>query len=673
MASLLIFFSGCTTKDQEESQQEPVKPVPVLEIQKSAFAPEVEISGTLEPVFSSGISAEAGGTVSQVFVREGDSVHAGELLLSISPQRNTISTDTSAAFIALQNAESSLELAQKQAEQSEKSALLNIEQAEANLKSALNTDASTGVSVEAQIAAAESARDVAQVGLETAQKMLEDTLQNLDTEEKTLEENERNAIASAFSVFRTGMRNADTVLGVTDENRKNNDDFEVYLGFRDLQSKRDAEIAFRTVWTDFLEKEALFSQDKNALTPNDVRGLGDSIRDVLQKTDIMLKQSITGTGFSSTQLTTFQTTTSADRSATEVAIQSLTTASQNLRNFTVQRPQRVRSAELSLRQAESQLSQAEKNLEQARGAGGVSSTSSEAQVTSAKNALESAKIQLEITRKQNEISIQQATSNRDVARSSLERNQVQQDKLTITAPIDGVVSERNVEPGDTISAGQSLFVISQITSLTLKGEIDAALLPSVFSGTKATLSLDGFGKRDGIVSNINPVANSTTRRIGIEIDVENLDELLPANIFATAKIRLPEENGVLLIPEKSLISQNPPEVFVLTGDEDPILETRRIEIGRKQDAEIEVLSGLSSGDRIVSQIVLGLRAGERVEAAPDTSDFSGESVLPPENEVLPAGEEKATSGDFEIIDENVPSQENESEIVPTEGEESVSS
>ena len=108
-------------------------------------------------------------------------------------------------------------------------------------------------------------------------------------------------------------------------------------------------------------------------------------------------------------------------------------------------------------------------------------------------------------------------------------------------------------------------------------------------------------------------------------------------------------------------------MFVLTGDEDPILETRRIEIGRKQDAEIEVLSGLSSGDRIVSQIVLGLRAGERVEAAPDTSDFSGESVLPPENEVLPAGEEKATSGDFEIIDENVPSQENESEIVPTEG------
>ena len=78
------------------------------------------------------------------------------------------------------------------------------------------------------------------------------------------------------------MRNADTVLGVTDENRKNNDDFEVYLGFRDLQSKRDAEIAFRTVWTDFLEKKHCFRRTKCS-TPNDVRGLGDSIRDVLQK------------------------------------------------------------------------------------------------------------------------------------------------------------------------------------------------------------------------------------------------------------------------------------------------------------------------------------------------------------------------------------------------------
>lgn len=626
LLSLALFVSGCAKKEEEVIQEQPAKPVPVLEIHEEGFSPEIEISGTLEPVFSSGISAEAGGTVSQVFVREGDTVHAGELLLSISSRQNTITTDVSAAFVALQNAESSLELARKQAEQSEKSAMINIQQAENNLRSALDTNASTGVSIEAQISATESAREVVKIGLETAQKTLEDTLQNLDTEEKTLEENQRNAVASAFSIFRTGMRNADSVLGVTDENRKNNDEFEVYLGFRDLQTKRDAETAFRTAWTDFLEKEAAFSQDRDAFSTDVVRALGDNIRDVLQKTDIMLKQSISGTNFSPDMLATFQATTSADRNATEMAIQSLTTASQNLRNFKTQRPQRVRLAELSVRQAESQLAQAEKNIEQARGSGGVSSSSSDAQVSSAKNSLESSKIQLEITRKQNEISIQQAISNRDNAKSSLERTGVQQEKLTVTAPIDGVIAKKNVEAGDTLSAGSSLFVISQITSLALKGEVDAALLPNITSGAKAVLSVDGFGRRDGTISNINPVANPTTRRITIEISVENLDELLPANIFATAKIRLPEEEGVILIPEKSLISQNPPEVFVLSHDDVSVLETRTIEIGRRQDTELEVLSGLSVGDRIVSQPVLGLRTGDAVSEMPKNTNSPEEVV-----------------------------------------------
>ena len=203
----------------------------------------------------------------------------------------------------------------------------------------------------------------------------------------------------------------------------------------------------------------------------------------------MLKQSITGTGFSSTQLTTFQTTTSADRSATEVAIQSLTTASQNLRNFTVQRPLTSTFSRAFASSSGISTFTGRKNLEQARGAGGVSSTSSEAQVTSAKNALESAKIQLEITRKQNEISIQQATSNRDVARSSLERNQVQQDKLTITAPIDGVVSERNVEP-ETLSRLDNLFCYFTNHVIDLEGEIDAALLPSVFLVLKRLSLMD---------------------------------------------------------------------------------------------------------------------------------------------------------------------------------------
>lgn len=641
----LLLLAGCggsdSTPPETSALPQEVHTVPALMIEKTALIPFAELSGTLEAKLQSAVAAEASGTVAQLFAIEGDSIRAGEPLLAFSAQGNIAAVDLQNANTALQNAERSLELIRQQTLESEKSARLGIDQAQKNLENTKRTGSSTGDSVDAQVASAQSGVDLAFLGVQNAKKNQADLFKNLDQQEKNLKQDEVNIISSAITSFRSALQQTDDILGASKINERKNDQFEVYLGFRDRQTFIDSQRLFLTAWTEFIQLEQMYADDPAAVTSNDIAVLAEDIRDVLLKTDIMLQQSITGTNFGEAQLSGFRSAMTMNRNATEGIIQSITRIGQQLTDFNTTKPQKIESAEIAVRQANEQLIQAQKGLAQSKSGGNVSIVGSENQVSSAENALESARTQFQIVQKQNEIAIQQATASRDAARNAVDRAATQYAKLVIKAPVDGVVTKKFVDVGDTVSVGSPLFIISTTNLLTLRGDIPVDVLPSIQKGSAAKVSIDSFGEKEGFVSNIFPVADLITRRVTIEISVDNSGANIPANIFATAKISLPAEQDIIMVPFKSLASQQPPSVYIVeTKQQDgkniyQVIK-RSIETGRKNEDMIEVTSGLAVGDIIVSEPVTGLQDGDivlfQVTETSLTPAPNGESATP-----IPAG------------------------------------
>ncbi len=629
---LLAVTTGCQKDATEETPEIKAKNIPLLAIERTSVTPTLTISGTLQPKFQSLVAAEVSGVIREIYASEGDIVRAGEPLLQFFEDTNLLHVDLRGAQIALSDANRALELTRKQAEQNQESARIAVVQAEENLSNAKRTDNSTGSSVEAQVGAAESSVELAKINLDNAKKTIDETKENLNKREQDILENKENVISNAMSTYRSVLQSADEIMGVNIETRKENDRFEVYLGFKDPQTKIDSENLFRTLWNTFETLEKQHISDPKSVSPEDILGLSDDIRTTLQSIDVMLKKTISGGNFTDAELSSFRTSIAASRSTVEGTISSVTAIIQQEKDFYINKPQQIRNAELALQQAEEQLTQSEKNLEQIKSGGDVSKVGTENQISIAKNTLESASTQLSLTQKQNEISIQQATANRDSARNAYNKALIQSSKLNVIAPVNGVVIKKQVETGDTVAIGSPLFTIAQVDSLLLKGDIDIQDLPRVQLGMKATVTAEAFGKIEGVVSKIFPTADEVTRRVTIEISFQNTNRNIPANIFATATLSLPTEKEIFLIPQKALLSQDPPTVFIVgegeQGNETTYMtEKRSVTLGKRYGNDIEITEGLTEGELIVPEPVLSLKEGDVIALPTTTEKIESEENL----------------------------------------------
>lgn len=606
-----IFLTSCGAPTVEENAPEnPAKTISAEEIIFQEIAPTVSVSGTLKPAIESVVAAESGGTVANIFANEGDAVEIGSPLLSFSIGDNLAASDLSAANISFQNAERSLQLAREKAAKDAEISVLSIQNAEKNLESARKSDSSTSISLDSQKASAESSVNLAKISLQNAERNLADLKANLDLSEKNLAENAENTKATAFANFRPAMTAMDEILGVSEERRNDNALPRTLLGFKDPETYQIASNTLRGIWNAFVDLDSKFSENTENVSLDETLAFGEEIRFALQKTDEMLQKTISGTGLSETTLSGLRTNITARRSALEAQIAQITATNQAISDFEIKKPQNLTSAEVAVQSAKEQLTQAEKGLTQTESGGNVSRVGTETAIVNAKNALATTKIQAEITEKQNEMAIQSASAARDAASSALTSAQIRYGKLSTSSPIAGVVTEKSVDLGDTVNAGSPLFIIAQINPLKLTADVPVDILTSIALGDPARVSVDVFGEKMGKITKIFPVADAATRRVNIEISLENPAGKIPANIFATASIDLPVKENAILIPRSALISQNPPTVFVISEGK---VEKRQLELGSDSGTKIEILKGLSVGEIIVPEPILGLVEGDAVE------------------------------------------------------------
>ena len=174
----------------------------------------------------------------------------------------------------------------------------------------------------------------------------------------------------------------------------------------------------------------------------------------------------------------------------------------------------------------------------------------------------------------------------------------------VLAPINGSVILRNVEPGQTFTSSDAVFVMSD--RLTIKAQVDETDIRRITLGQSARLVLDAYpdqtfdGRVDQIAYDAKTVNNVTT----YEVDVlpEKTPSFMRSGMTANVSFVTESRRGVLLVPSEA-VKLRDGNSYVLLAPAKPggKPEEKRIKTGMSDGRNTEVLEGMSEGRKLLAQ------------------------------------------------------------------------
>jgi RND family efflux transporter MFP subunit len=186
--------------------------------------------------------------------------------------------------------------------------------------------------------------------------------------------------------------------------------------------------------------------------------------------------------------------------------------------------------------------------------------------------------------------------------------------LKITAPFDGVVTERQVHPGALVGPGADpvILVIQQISRLRLTVPVPEENIGAMVSGAQVVFKVPAYPDRQftGMIARNTHALDPKTRTMGIELDVYNHDNALSPGMYPTVKWPVKRAKPALYVPKTAVVSTTE-RTFVIRG-RGGRAEWVDVKKGLVDGDFIEVSGNLQAGDRIVKRGTDELREGAPV-------------------------------------------------------------
>ena len=218
--------------------------------------------------------------------------------------------------------------------------------------------------------------------------------------------------------------------------------------------------------------------------------------------------------------------------------------------------------------------------------------------------------------KQSDYVLQQA--NVEAARANLQRLQDLKSFDRVTAPFTGVITARNTDIGQLITAGggPELFRVAQTDPLRVYVQVPQQYVHDVVVGQKAQLTFLELPGRTfkATVTQTAGAVDPTTRTLQVELQVPNPRGDLFAGSYAQVRFSDSGDPGALTISDNAIIFQAEGTQVAVVGPDDKV-QLRDIKVGRDFGDTIEVLDGLTSTDRVVNNPPDSIADGMSVEVA----------------------------------------------------------
>ncbi|MCU0517273.1 MAG: efflux RND transporter periplasmic adaptor subunit [Oscillatoria sp. Prado101] len=299
---------------------------------------------------------------------------------------------------------------------------------------------------------------------------------------------------------------------------------------------------------------------------------------------------------------------------------------------------KVEEARLQLQQAQADANR----LEQLYKEGAVSAQAAEQERTAARTAEQALRsAQMQVATQQQAVA---AAQGRVVAGEAiLAQVRERLSYAVLTSPIAGTVLQRVTEPGNLVQPGSEILKIGDFSQVKVAVDVSELELSNIRVGQRVRVKLDAYPQESftGEVTRISPAADPQARRVPVEVTISNSSGKIGSGLLARVSFQSRQAERVLVplkaleaggtgrggageqgskgageLKDRGALEQRSSEgvVFVVSGEGKEVkVSARSVQLGERANGQVEILSGLSAGERFVSRAGKPLKDGEAVK------------------------------------------------------------
>lgn len=216
--------------------------------------------------------------------------------------------------------------------------------------------------------------------------------------------------------------------------------------------------------------------------------------------------------------------------------------------------------------------------------------------------------------------LEQQQSTRDQARARVQAIRARLSDRVITAPFAGQLGMRQVSPGTLVTPGTVITTLDDVATIKVDFSVPETFLSAITVGeqiraTSAAWRGEAF---EGVIESIDSRVNPVTRAVIVRARLSNKARKLKPGMLLS--VRLQHAPRQTLVIDELAIVQLGRQSFVFRVDADNRVVQVPVELGARRPGEVEIVSGLNPGDRIVTEGTVKLRNGMSVETAASLRD-----------------------------------------------------
>jgi RND family efflux transporter MFP subunit len=216
--------------------------------------------------------------------------------------------------------------------------------------------------------------------------------------------------------------------------------------------------------------------------------------------------------------------------------------------------------------------------------------------------------------------------------------------LTMRSPVSGVVTEKKAVQGMRFMPGDSLYQVTDLSSVWVIADVFEQDIGWIKSGAKAKVKINAYPDKEfsGTVTYVYPTLKAETRTVPVRVELANPGFVLKPSMFAQVELPVPAKGQAVTVPLSAVIDSGTRSIALVQVKEGRF-EPRDVRLGQRSESYVEVLDGVKDGESVVVAANFLIDAESNLKAAVGGLGHSGHGG-PAAAEGKALAQAQATSG-----------------------------
>lgn len=205
-----------------------------------------------------------------------------------------------------------------------------------------------------------------------------------------------------------------------------------------------------------------------------------------------------------------------------------------------------------------------------------------------------------------------ASAQLEQAQAAYETASIQVNDSTVTSPINGVVSMRNIDEGEFVGSGIPAFTVMNAKTVVVTINIPDTIVGKLNKNDQVPIKITALPNNEftGIIDSISPAADARTQAYTVKLKLENPDNVIKPGMLAKAALPIENKDNIIAVPNEALFIEDGIQyVFLVEAGK---VKKVSVSIGLSNDRITEITEGLSEGAEIITEGQSFLNDGEKV-------------------------------------------------------------